>query len=228
MLEAERRLAEAIEELARMIAKSGELLVDIQGGTSAEASAGGDLGAGPPGSPPGAVRVEPAARAGGDADAGLGDGSRGGTGKPHTVAGFDPRPCLDQLPVFSRDRRGRTKTHGMWIDEHGVAHDLLSGEHDGMHVQVNKRAVRLGRIPPGAKMFSGSDIELKFAMGMRQTWERTGTIRNEIIVINKPEGPCQGELGCDALLPYYLPPGGTLTVYWPGGNHRTYRGAVDQ
>ncbi|MBT8227654.1 MAG: hypothetical protein KJO75_19455, partial [Dactylosporangium sp.] len=110
MLEAERRLAEAIEELAGMIAKSGELLVDIQGGAGAEASAGGDLGAGPPGSPPGAVRVEPAARAGGDADAGLGDGSRGGTGKPHTVVGFDPRPCLDQLPVFSRDRRGRTKT----------------------------------------------------------------------------------------------------------------------
>ena len=62
-------------------------------------------------------------------------------------------------------------------------------------------------------------------MRMRDEWQRTNTPTREDIVINNPNGPCQGPLGCDALLPRFLPPGSELTVHWPGGQRQTYRGA---
>jgi hypothetical protein len=132
------------------------------------------------------------------------------------------------MPTFTREGWGRPKTHGRWTDANGVTHALLSGEHDGYYLVVNQRAVEIGAIPPGTVLAARSDIELKFAVSMRRTWEQTGIAPKETIVINKPEGPCTGRLGCDGLLNRFLPPGGELTVHWPGGNSRTYRGGGDQ
>jgi hypothetical protein len=64
-------------------------------------------------------------------------------------------------------------------------------------------------------------------MGMRATQQRTGVPPRETIVINKPDGPCKGRLGCDGLLERYcLLLGSELTVHWPGGGVKTYRGAA--
>ncbi|MBT8228025.1 MAG: hypothetical protein HKP61_13470 [Dactylosporangium sp.] len=143
--------------------------------------------------------------------------------------GFDPRPDFDDMPVFDRDGTGpASKTHGRWTDANGVTHKLLSGWHDGYHVAVNQFAIRLGVIPAHGRLERAGDIELKFALGMRGRWQRTGTAPRETIIINHPDGPCQGKLSCDGLLHRYLPPGGELTVHWPGGNKRTYRGDQDQ
>ena len=77
---------------------------------------------------------------------------------------------------------------------------------------------------PGSRCSNRRDVELKFAMRMRETWQVTGVAAKENIVINHPNGPCEGELGCNDLLPSFLPPKSELTVHWPGGGQRTYRG----
>lgn len=109
----------------------------------------------------------------------------------------------------------------------GVTYPLLSGHHDGYHKFVDQHAVKIGRIPPGAGLRRSGDVELKFAIQMRQRWERTGIAARESIVINHPDGLCRGRLSCDGLLRDFLPPGGELTVYWPNGK-KTYRGETAQ
>ena len=145
---------------------------------------------------------------------------------PANPAGFDPEPYLAQMPRFTPDASARPKTHGRWTDHTGTTHHLLSGRHDGYHTKVDQHAVALGLIPAGTGLLRSGDVELKFAMRMRERWQHTGTPPRETIVINKPDGPCEGRLGCDALLPRFLPPGGQLTVHWPGGA-KTYRGEGD-
>lgn len=140
--------------------------------------------------------------------------------------GFDPRPHLEDMPLFTRDRRRRSKTHGRWPGPQGHTRTLVSGEHDGIHLRVNHRAQNMGIIPAGTSLAVASDVELKVAQTMWETWTRTGTTSRETIVINKPEGPCEGRLSCDSLLERFLPPQGELTVYWPGCQHRTYRGGT--
>jgi hypothetical protein len=44
---------------------------------------------------------------------------------------------------------------------------------------------------------------------------RPGAPREMTLYVNNK--PCQRRLGCDRTLKYQLPPGATLTVYWPGG-----------
>ncbi|MBT8226776.1 MAG: hypothetical protein HKP61_17120 [Dactylosporangium sp.] len=141
---------------------------------------------------------------------------------------FDPQPYLDEMPVFVREGRTRPKTHGRWRDRHGATHRLLSGYDGHYSPLIDQRAIRLGLIPNGAKLLTSGDVEMKFAMARRETWARTGVVTRETIVINNPKGPCSGKLSCDGLLNRYLPPGGELTVCWPGGNHKTYRGVPDQ
>ncbi|MGW0432339.1 DddA-like double-stranded DNA deaminase toxin [Micromonospora sp. NPDC003197] len=68
----------------------------------------------------------------------------------------------------------------------------------------------------GNVLSSAADVELKFAMRMRED-----KIQEAKIVIDRR--PCAGVLGCDELLSRFLPPDAVLTVYWPEGN-RTYRG----
>lgn len=84
----------------------------------------------------------------------------------------------------------------------------------------------LGLIPAGSHLARSGDVELKLAIQMRENWQRTGSVSKETVVINHPDGPCRGRLSCDGLLARYLPPGGELTVYWPGGNVKTYRGEI--
>jgi Double-stranded DNA deaminase toxin A len=137
---------------------------------------------------------------------------------------FDPQPYFDQMPIFDRRGRSRPKTHGRWTDAEGTTHSLVSGRHDRYHLLVDMRAVQLGLTPPGAGLQTSGDVELKFAMQMREIWNSTKMPQKETIVINHPDGPCPGALGCDGLLSQFLPPSSELTVYWPGGNVRTYRG----
>jgi hypothetical protein len=142
------------------------------------------------------------------------------------ASGFDPAPYFAQMPRFDPDATVRQKTHGRWTDSAGTTHHLLSGRHDPYHTMVDQRAAELSLVRPNTGLARSGDIELKFAMRMRETWQRTGMAPRETIVINNPNGPCEGDLGCDALLPRFLPPGGELTVHWPGGK-KTYRGEID-
>jgi hypothetical protein len=142
---------------------------------------------------------------------------------PEDPAGFDPEPYWARMLRFDPDSGTRPKTHGRWTDHTGVTHDLLSGRHDGYHTKVDQHAVAIGLIPAGAGLARSGDIEIRFAVRMRETWQRTGSPPRENIVINNPNGPCEGDLGCDTLLPRCLPPGAELTVHWPGGT-KTYRG----
>lgn len=142
-------------------------------------------------------------------------------------ADFDPQPYLDDMPVFVRDRRRRAKTHGRWPGAGGRTRVLVSGEHDGIYVRVSQRARDMGIIPSGSSLAAASDVELKVAQTMWETWVRTGIASSEILVINKPDGPCQGPFGCDSLLEWLLPPQGRLSVHWPGGRCRDYRGSAE-
>jgi len=150
-------------------------------------------------------------------------GPPGGASLPKDPAGFDPERYLARMPRFDPDSGTRPKTHGRWTDHTGTTHDLLSGRHDGYHTKVDQHAVAIGLIPAGTGLARSGDIELRFAIRMRETWQRTGSPPREKIVINNPNGPCEGDLGCDTLLPRFLPPGAELTVHWPGGT-KTYRG----
>ncbi|WP_370343365.1 DddA-like double-stranded DNA deaminase toxin [Kribbella sp. VKM Ac-2566] len=50
---------------------------------------------------------------------------------------------------------------------------------------------------------------------------RAGMPREMTLYVNKR--PCGGRYGCDNTLPWQLPPGAKLTVYWPGG-YKVYIG----
>jgi hypothetical protein len=50
---------------------------------------------------------------------------------------------------------------------------------------------------------------------------RAGMPLEMILYVNKR--PCGGRYGCDNTLPWQLPPGAKLTVYWPGG-YKVYIG----
>lgn len=130
------------------------------------------------------------------------------------------------MPRYGSREGTRPKTHGRWTDYTGTTHHLVSGRHDGYHAMVDQHAVALGLVPAQTGLYRSGDVELKFAMRMRETWQRTGAPPQETIVINNPNGPCEGRLGCDALLPRFLPPDGELTVHWPGGA-KIYRGETD-
>jgi hypothetical protein len=124
-----------------------------------------------------------------------------------TGESFDPLPWLP--PRAPRRVRGgpyrKTRGTGMLA---GAVVDLISGEHDGYSSQVNRYARELGIVRDGAGLQTAADVELKFAMRMRAEG-----VSEAKLLIDRP--PCVGRLSCDALLPRFLPPGATLTVYWP-------------
>jgi len=74
------------------------------------------------------------------------------------------------------------------------------------------RDMKARRIPVRA-----SDVEMKLAAHMR-----TKRIRSATLVVDNL--PCEGPLGCDALVPVILPTGYTLTVHGPNGFVRVYKG----
>lgn len=144
-----------------------------------------------------------------------------------TGAAFDSRPYLDDMPVMppkSQRKRGMPQqpTHGRWVAGKEEESELVSGtDADSQAVdELWSQIRRDGEIP---SLMIASHIEPKFAMKMRRD-----TLTNERIVINNPDGPCGYGLdiqyGCDQLLPRLLPLDSTLTVCWPDGNEKTYRG----
>lgn len=133
---------------------------------------------------------------------------------------FDPELLLRKLPERVVTRGYSPKTRGIWVDDHGHEHDLISGRHDPEYQDAQRHAEKLGLVTEPHKLSTAADVELKFAMKMR----RQG-IRGARIVLNNR--PCPGELGCDELLPRFLPPGSELRVYGPDGFERIYHGETE-
>ncbi|WP_420359232.1 DddA-like double-stranded DNA deaminase toxin [Kribbella jejuensis] len=153
------------------------------------------------------------------------DGRRGGASskpgapKPDDNGGgelpdFDPEPFRQKLPKRVVSRGYSPKTRGIWVDDDGNEHDLISGRHDPQYQQAQRHAEKLGLVTEPHKLSTAADVELKFAMKMR----REGIRRARIVLNNRP---CPGALGCDELLPRFLPPGSQLTVYGPDGLRRS-------
>jgi hypothetical protein len=107
------------------------------------------------------------------------------------------------------------KTRGIWIDDAGNEHDLISGEHEADYQAAQRFAEKLGLVRGPHKLSTAADVELKFAMLMR----REGIRHAEIILNNRP---CEGRLGCNRLLKLFLPDGGSLTIHGPDGFKKTY------
>ena len=119
---------------------------------------------------------------------------------------------LAELPA----RSPRDKTRGLWVDDHGKKHPLISGEHDPWHQHANQFVGEHRLVPAPGTMVITSHVEVKFAMRMR-----ADKIRRATIVVNK--APCDGEHGCHERLPEFLPEGSELTVYGPEGFRHTYQ-----
>lgn len=122
------------------------------------------------------------------------------------------RRLLAELPAHTP----RDKTRGLWIDDHGERHHLISGEHDEWHKAAN-RYVKERRLIPTGTMVITSHVEVKFAMRMHAE-----SIRHATIAVNKT--PCKGGHGCHERLAEFLPSESELTVYGPEGFRHTYYG----
>lgn len=100
-------------------------------------------------------------------------------------------------------------------------------ELDPLYVEGVKMARRLGLVPPRGKLTAAGDVELKWALRMREDG-----MRRSHVAISNTGGPCEGERSCDSLLPIWLEEGSELTVHWRDGqgdnNQRTYKGAPDE
>ncbi len=130
------------------------------------------------------------------------------------------------LPIREESVLSRPKTRGLWKDAEGKKHPLASGQPssdeqgDDRYYQLVKDFMhdhRIGRLD--ADPMVASHLEAKFALFMRERG-----LMHETIVVNKV--PCPGRFGCDQLLKLFLPPGGTLTVFGPGGFKKTYTNAT--
>jgi hypothetical protein len=96
----------------------------------------------------------------------------------------------------------------------------MSGRHDPEYLDAQRHAEKLALVRDSHKLSTAADVELKFAMKMR----RQGIRRARIVLNNRP---CPGELGCDELLPRFLPPGSELTVYGRDGFEKIYHGETE-
>ncbi|MFB6724217.1 DddA-like double-stranded DNA deaminase toxin [Kribbella sp. NPDC056345] len=122
-----------------------------------------------------------------------------------------------KLPVRVERRGHREKTSGLWRDPDGNEQPLLSGV-DHYREMADRLALDKNLGDPPHTLAISSHVEIKFALMMRERG-----LLNETIVVNK--NPCDGDLGCDQMLPRFLPAGGSLTVYGPAEFKRTYRAA---
>lgn len=116
--------------------------------------------------------------------------------------------------------QSRKITTGLFYDHDGNEHIYVSGE-DGHSArsaevlrQVGAAASPLGTFP------AASHVEIKAAVAMRDADETQG-----VVVINNPDGPRTGGLGCAVALSRVLPRGATLVVWWRsnGGTMRSRR-----
>jgi hypothetical protein len=107
------------------------------------------------------------------------------------------------------------KTSGIWVDEEGREHTLVSGEHDWQQARNLLAELRIG--PARGALWVAAHVEVKLAALLRHT-----TARHVTLAINN--APCDdGRWSCDRLLPRVLRPGQTVTIHWPAGT-QTYRG----
>ncbi len=107
------------------------------------------------------------------------------------------------------------KTSGIWVDENGTEHDIVSGEHDWQQARDVLAELRIG--PARGTLWVASHVEVKLAATLRG-------LAAERVTLAVNNAPCdEGRWSCDRLLPRILRPGQTVTVYWPGGM-QTYRG----
>jgi hypothetical protein len=134
--------------------------------------------------------------------------------EPATASTDGPSPTahriIKKLPIRSSPR---DKTRGMWIDESGQEHKLVSG-YDQYRDRADQVARDWGITNPLAVTWH---VEVKFAMQMRERGLCDATI-----YINNPV--CDGPRSCDKLLPLFLKEGSSLTVHWPDAPPKTYTG----
>ncbi|MFB6720172.1 DddA-like double-stranded DNA deaminase toxin [Kribbella sp. NPDC056345] len=138
------------------------------------------------------------------------------------ISDEEARRLFGTLPIREESAVSRPKTRGLWKDADGKERPLASGQcssdgqdADPYYQQVKDfmREHRIGR--QDADPMVASHVEAKFALFMRERG-----LMHETIVVNK--SPCPGRFGCDQLLKLFLPPGGTLTIFGPGGFKKTY------
>ncbi len=143
-------------------------------------------------------------------------------GPPPRISEEEGWRLFGKLPIREESAVSRPKTRGIWRDADGKEHPLASGQRssdgtgDDPYYQQVKDFMRengIGR--QDADPMVASHVEAKFAFFMRERG-----LMHETIVVNKV--PCDGDFSCDTLLEKFLPAGGTLTVFGPGGFMETY------
>ena len=103
------------------------------------------------------------------------------------------------------------KTTGLFYDTDGMEHSYTSGEKDNAAAEAAAALEEVGApASPIGTYPAASHVEVKAAAAMRR-----GEVKHGVLVINHPDGPCPGELGCTTTLPMLLTEGATLTVWWP-------------
>jgi hypothetical protein len=130
----------------------------------------------------------------------------------------DVKAARAQLPPPVVKGTG-SKTHGRWTspDAPGNLQPIVSGRKDDLYEQTDRYLAQNGM----ERYSIASHVETKLAVHMATTGLTSATV-----TINHT--PCEGDLGCDTLLPQVLPEGATLTVYGTtaDGGHtvKTYTG----
>lgn len=109
-----------------------------------------------------------------------------------------------------------TKTHGRWLDEHGQAHEIVSGRDEDAAEAA--RLLREHGIPAKGELATTADVEQKLAARM----VREGRKHVDVSLNNRP---CKGPYGCDTLVPIILPEGYSMTVHAPK-YRKTFTGGV--
>lgn len=160
-----------------------------------------------------------------------GGGSSSSANSAQPLRRIDPKALLNLLPTFERVRGApRPKTRGIFQLQ-GKRTEIVSGADDSTPEVREHMWDHIGVIRRPATFGADSDVELKAAVKIANKVTDTQQPQHGDVVINNPNGPCEGAYGCDTLLPEFLPPGSTLTVHWPGGEGgamktRTYTGTV--
>jgi len=133
-------------------------------------------------------------------------------------AAVDPAWAADRLATI----QGESETFGLFYDEDGAEVEFKSGR-GGDADRVVKILTELGKIPQGTRPYVVDHVETKVAALMRQEDVTSG-----VLVINKKDGVCTGDMSCTAFVKAILPAGSMLVVWSPveigAGRALTLRG----
>lgn len=154
-------------------------------------------------------------------------GCDGGSATAHADSG----DCPDNIDTAAGDAQwagdriasipGTTSaTTGLFYDVDGHETRYTSGQEDiSTRIDTFLRASGAVRMPPVGQHPAATHVEAKVAVTMREQHVHQG-----VVVINNPEGPCPGAYSWQHVLDVLLPPGASLTVWWPAGHHETFIG----